>query len=303
MTKRVNGELYSDLITSVDPRAMACGGIPRRKIDTIVIHHNGTTNKSVAINTWLANGLAQTSCHYEVANGETIGIVGEETTAWHAGNADVNARSIGIENLNATGAPSWLVSEKTFDNLARLVADICTRYGFAPDETHVIPHSQVHATQCPGGINMTALRKRAMSYYKGKKPAPIKPNPKPTSKIKVGDVVVPHWGAGQAGKVWQFDDIQKIAGIWQGAEYLESGGRSAFTWVENGVPLDIVTLTDKKGKRLPNQTAITKTPYYVYKDTLVVAQVGHNPSVGDMAFIYPKRLGKINGFWVLTKYL
>ena len=81
MTKNVNGDLYSDLITSADPRAMACGVIPRKTIDRVVIHHNATTNANVAISTWLANGSAQTSAHYEVDNDRIIGIVGEKTTA------------------------------------------------------------------------------------------------------------------------------------------------------------------------------------------------------------------------------
>lgn len=37
MTKNINGDIYSDLITSYDTRAMAAGSIPRRKIDRIVV--------------------------------------------------------------------------------------------------------------------------------------------------------------------------------------------------------------------------------------------------------------------------
>ena len=86
MTKNINGDIYSDLITSSDSRPMAAGSIPRQKIDRIVIHHNATTNKNVAINTWLASGAAQTSAHYEISDNEIIGTVGENVTAWHAGN-------------------------------------------------------------------------------------------------------------------------------------------------------------------------------------------------------------------------
>lgn len=177
MTKNINGDIYSDLITSADPRAMAAGYFKRKKIDRIVIHHNATTNKNVALNTWLANGAAQTSAHYEVADKELIGAVGENVAAWHAGNGDMNARSIGIEHKNSTGAPSWLISEDSYHTSARLIADIAHRYGFYPDATHVIPHKHVVATACPGGIDMNKLIKLAQQYYSGNKPKPAQPKP------------------------------------------------------------------------------------------------------------------------------
>lgn len=37
MTKNINGDIYSDLITSSDSRPMAAGSIPRKKIDRIVV--------------------------------------------------------------------------------------------------------------------------------------------------------------------------------------------------------------------------------------------------------------------------
>lgn len=169
MTKNINGEIYSDLITSSDSRPMACGYYVRQKIDRIVIHHNDAVNKNVAINTWLANGKAQTSANYEIANDEIIGVVGEQTAAWHAGNGAMNARSIGLEHLNATLAPTYTISEKTYASSAKLIADICKRYGFYPDSTHIIPHKSVTATACPGGIDMNKLIKMAQAVYAGKK--------------------------------------------------------------------------------------------------------------------------------------
>ena len=45
----------------------------------------------------------------------------------------MNARSIGIEHKNATGAPTWTISEATYASSAKLIADIAHRYGFYPD--------------------------------------------------------------------------------------------------------------------------------------------------------------------------
>ena len=131
-------DVFSKLTTSVDPRPMNISSRNGIAIDRIVIHHNATTNKEVALSTWLQSGAAQTSAHYEVTPTEIIGCVSESDAAWHCGGtggydiprmANPNQRSIGIENLNSTGAPSWQIDPRTMANLAKLVKDICNRYG------------------------------------------------------------------------------------------------------------------------------------------------------------------------------
>ena len=96
-------EIFSNLTTSIDPRPMNNGGLRQRKIDTIVIHHNATTNKDNALNTWLVSTGIGTSAHYEITDTEIIGAVGENYVAYHAGGtgwpdvpkiSDPNGRSI-----------------------------------------------------------------------------------------------------------------------------------------------------------------------------------------------------------------
>ena len=245
MTKNINGDIYSDLITSSDSRPMAAGSIPRQKIDRIVIHHNATTNKNVAINTWLAGGAAQTSAHYEVADNEIIGTVGENVSAWHSGNYDMNARSIGIEHKNATGAPTWTISEATYASSAKLIADICKRYGFYPDATHIIPHKQVHATACPGGINMSKLIKMAQKIYNGGKvsgSSSNSANAKPAKKPAASSAIQQFKNAGNAftaTKTFRVDEIKKVNGIWQAINY-DLAGSKKFNWTNNGIPLAIL---------------------------------------------------------------
>lgn len=244
MTKNINGDVYSDLITSADSRAMASGSIPRKTIDRIVIHHNATTNKDVAINTWLANGSAQTSAHYEVAGKQIIGIVGEGTTAWHAGNGDMNARSIGIENVNATGAPNWTISNDTFESLSKLVADIAKRYGFPIDATHVIPHKAVVSTACPGGIDVAKVIKRANEIAGNKTVAPSQPETqsKPAPNQPVSSSIQAFKNSGNHfnnTKTFRVDKIAKVNGIWQMINVGLAGGND-FNWTYNGIPLDIV---------------------------------------------------------------
>lgn len=241
MTKNVNDDLYSDLITSADSRAMACGVIPRAKIDRIVIHHNATTNKNVAINTWLDNGPAQTSAHYEIADNEIIGIVGEGTTAWHAGNGDMNARSIGIENVNNSLAPNWTISNETFNSLSRLVADIAKRYGFPIDSTHVIPHKAVVSTACPGGIDVAKVIKRANEIADNKQ---VSTQPVTTSKPATNSSAIQQFkNAGNHftnTQIFRVDKIAKVNGIWQIINYSLAGSSTGWSWVLHGIPLDIV---------------------------------------------------------------
>ncbi|MCU4664301.1 N-acetylmuramoyl-L-alanine amidase [Leuconostoc mesenteroides] len=242
MTKNINGDLYSDLITSADSRAMASGVIPRAKIDRIVIHHNATTNKDVAINTWLANGSAQTSAHYEVAGKQIIGIVGEGTTAWHAGDGNMNARSIGIENVNATGAPNWTISNDTFESLSKLVADIAKRYGFPIDATHVIPHKSVVSTACPGGIDVAKVIKRANEITGGKATTSSSQVNSATKPDAIVSAIQQFKNAGNHftnTKTFKVDKIAKVNGIWQMINYNLAGGKDA-DWTNNGIPLDIV---------------------------------------------------------------
>lgn len=188
-------EVYSKLITSIDPRPMNFSSRNGIKIDRIVIHHNATTNKDVALATWLQSGAAQTSAHYEVTPTEIIGCVSESDAAWHCGGtggsdvpkmANPNQRSIGIENVNSTGAPNWSVDPKTVANCAKLVKDICNRYGIPCDRAHVLGHNEVTSTACPGGLNVDEVVRLANGgTATAAKPA-VTAKPKPASNVPAG---------------------------------------------------------------------------------------------------------------------
>lgn len=187
-------EVYSKLITSKNPKLMNYSSRGGHKIDRIVIHHNATTNKNVAMNTWLQSGSAQTSAHYEVTPTEIIGCISESDAAWHCGGTggnDIpkmsypNQRSIGIENVNSTGAPKWEVAHGTVVNCAKLVADICKRYGIPCDRSHVLAHKEVTSTACPGGLNVNEVVKLAKGYL-GNKTSSKPSKPSKLSKPRTG---------------------------------------------------------------------------------------------------------------------
>lgn len=206
------GEVFSNLITSVNPKVMNSGSRQGIKIDRIILHHNATTNKDVAMNTWLVDGQAGTSAHYEITPTEIIGCVGEQYAAWHAGGtgpadppriANPNYRSIGLENLNSTGAPNWLVDPRTITNCARLVADICKRYGIPCDRQHVLGHNEVTATACPGGMNVDEVVRQAKQFLNGSAPTPSKPTPAPTPQGKKNGIAIDNVSKDQATKIVQ----------------------------------------------------------------------------------------------------
>lgn len=175
-TKVVNGDVFSGLITDVDPNMMNAN-FDRKTIDRILIHHNAGTNDEAARRTWYKSTGVGTSAHYQVTPDKTWGCVGENAVAFHAGNYEMNQRSIGIEHLNSTGAPTWLIAEETYKRSAKLIADISKRLNIPIDTEHVLPHRSISATLCPGGIDMAKLIRMANEEANGKS-TPVKEEPK-----------------------------------------------------------------------------------------------------------------------------
>lgn len=104
---------------------------------------------------------SQTSAHYAVGNGVVHQYVIEPNTAWHAGNFDVNQRSIGIEHR---GAPNMPVTDETYETSANLIADICRRYG---KQFPLRRHSEFIATACPGTLNLVRLNDMVTAKLRG----------------------------------------------------------------------------------------------------------------------------------------
>lgn len=174
-------EYFSPLTTRVDERPMFNGGLRTSPIDKIIIHHNATTNPQVALNTWTIDAGNYTSAHYEITDDEIIGAVGENYIAYHAGGtggndvpkiSNPNGRSIGLEHVNNTGAPNWTVSDATLHQSARLIADICKRYGLPINRGTIMLHREVTSTTCPGGLDINKLVAYAQAEGQGGQPNP-----------------------------------------------------------------------------------------------------------------------------------
>ena len=174
-------------------------------INKIVLHHNaGNLTIRGCYNVWQDR---EASAHYQVQSDGKIGqIVWDRDTAWHAGDANANATSIGIEHADCQSNP-WKISDAALENGAHLVAALCKYYklGRPTWMKNVFPHSHFSATECPASIagsQNAAYMKRAQEWYdammKGSsapaapKPSkPSKPAPKPTTDLNaLADAVI-----------------------------------------------------------------------------------------------------------------
>lgn len=119
-------------------------------IDTIVIHTvQGSYNGCIS---WFANPSAQASAHFVVrsSDGAVTQMVEEGDTAWHAGNWNVNQRSIGIEHEGFVDDPATWYTESLYAGSAALVRYLADKYGVPVDRDHIIGHDEVPDPNNPG---------------------------------------------------------------------------------------------------------------------------------------------------------
>lgn len=144
-----------------------------RQIDRLVIHHNAGVRMTTEDCKRLWDTEREASAHYQVEEDGTIGqLVNDWDTAWHAANADINARSIGIEHANIGGPPRWQISDATIEEGAHLVAALCYAYKLGRPQwgKNVFGHRDFASTSCPhqlapGGEDHDTYMRRAQYWY------------------------------------------------------------------------------------------------------------------------------------------
>lgn len=128
-----------------------------RSVSYVVIHTmQGSYSGSIS---WFQNPAAQGSAHYNIrsSDGEITQMVDESDTAWHAGNSNINGRSVGIEHEGFVADPGRWNTEQMYASSARLVRMLCDRYRIPIDREHIIGHYQVprSGTGAPCATNAT----------------------------------------------------------------------------------------------------------------------------------------------------
>ena len=110
-------------------------------VSMLIIHVEEGGNEGTA--RWFADAAAHASAHYGIGrDGTVLSFVPEEAAAWHAGNAEFNRRSIGIELEGHTAEPKAF-TPKMMESLVRLCTEIAGRYDIALDRSHIIGHCEV----------------------------------------------------------------------------------------------------------------------------------------------------------------
>ncbi|MFV0394033.1 MAG: N-acetylmuramoyl-L-alanine amidase, partial [Coprobacillaceae bacterium] len=210
-------------------------GIKRNGYLGITIHN--TDNFNVGANA-KAHMLYQTvnggqnqevSYHYVVDDKEAYRLVPESEITWHAGDGfsgNGNNKTISIEICcNADGD-----IKKATDNAVELCKDIIKSLG-----GKLYQHSDWSGKNCPSQI-------RAGKPYSWNEFV---------KKVGSSNGNISNGGTGTSKKVYQLNDVKKVNGIWQ----LKCNALVpvAFSWNDNGIPLDDIDFTDSKGNRLGNQ--------------------------------------------------
>ncbi len=111
-------------------------------IDMVIIHTVQGSYGGCA--SWFQNCSAGASAHYVVrsSDGAVTQMVSEADVAWHAGNWDVNLRSVGIEHEGYISECSYYTDE-LYAGSAALTRDIASRQGVPLDRSHIIGHDEV----------------------------------------------------------------------------------------------------------------------------------------------------------------
>lgn len=123
-------------------------------IDKIIVHHAATTSFEGIARTFQNPGR-NASAYYGVGRNQDVDqYVGEGNIAWHCGNWNGNKTSVGIENVNKTGGPDWLIDDSTFNTLVDLCRDIAKRNGLGKLVVgkNLFGHKDFMATACPGQL-------------------------------------------------------------------------------------------------------------------------------------------------------
>jgi len=148
-----------------------------RAIDMIILHYTGMRTGKEALDR-LCNSQAKVSAHYLVEeNGTVYALVPETKRAWHAGvgawkgEADLNARSVGIEIVNPGHEFGYRkFPKRQIDIVIALVKEIAARHAIDPRK--VLGHSDIapQRKEDPGELfpwGKLASEGLAIGRYKG----------------------------------------------------------------------------------------------------------------------------------------
>lgn len=126
----------------------------RKGVKYIVIHWVGEGTGQSAVNWFASKNNKVSSAHYVVEDNTVWQCVREGATAWAVGVWEINQWSISIEH---SATPKRPASEATYQTSAKLVKEICERYGLPINRDTIKGHNEFKNTACPGTININKI--------------------------------------------------------------------------------------------------------------------------------------------------
>jgi N-acetylmuramoyl-L-alanine amidase len=154
-------EQYTSKNQVPGPSADSVWHLGPRVVKSITIHHWGDLGQQFpVVRDFLCTNNTPTSAHYVAEDGLVACIVSPDDCAFHAGNAEGNTFSVGIEcRPEAT--------DGDYQTVAELIANLRGIYGDIP----LHPHNYWFSTACPGVWDLARLDALARSI------TPVAPAP------------------------------------------------------------------------------------------------------------------------------
>lgn len=120
-----------------------------KTVDRIVLHYTAGNGDTAQNNgKYFASANRKASAHYFVDEKAVVQSVLDTDTAWHAGNWDMNCRSIGVEMCSKKDANGvYYIPAATVQTAQKLVRQLMQKYGVGLDG--VIRHYDVTGKKCP----------------------------------------------------------------------------------------------------------------------------------------------------------
>ena len=149
----------------------------KRSISHIVMHYTGNAQDTAKGNAnYFHNSVPETSAHYFVDDNSIYQSVDLCDIAWHAGDKQMNAKSIGIEMACTAG--NFKIGKKAITNSVALVAELCKLLGIKAGDVdkYVIRHYDVIGKICPA--QMAGAKNAEWLAFKAAVKAKLEPSDK-----------------------------------------------------------------------------------------------------------------------------
>lgn len=125
-------------------------------ITKITIHEMAAVWTARRCGEFFRDSTRNASSNYGIGNdGDIMCYVDEDNAAWTSSNWENDNRAITIETSNSIMGEDWPISDKAYNSLVKLCADICLRYNIIPEydgtpNASFTEHKMFANTACPG---------------------------------------------------------------------------------------------------------------------------------------------------------